>query len=46
MWTFFALDDLYELREIRELAISPDGSKVLYVERQFDRGQDHSFDNL
>lgn len=46
MWIFFALDDLYELREIRELAISPDGSKVLYVERQFDRGQDHSFDNL
>ena len=42
----FAIDDLYELREIRELAISPDGSKALYVERQFGHGQDHSFDTL
>lgn len=40
------MDDLYELREIRELAISPDSSKVLHVERQFGRGQDHSFDDL
>ena len=42
----FRPDDLYELKEITELAISPDGSRVVYVEKQIDRGQDRSFGNL
>jgi len=42
----FAMDDLYELREIRELAVSPDSSKALYIERQFGHGQYHSFDPI
>jgi len=42
----FRPDDLYELKEITELAISPDGSRVVYVEKQIDRGQDRSFSNL
>jgi len=42
----FRPNDLFELREIKDIALAPDGSRVVYVQREFNRAKDQSFDNL